>query len=146
MSWFGLDETLINQLHSAIKYQLSESSKPILSIYGNIYWKAWSSSSHTLKIGKHKQKFVSNIYNTNSNTKTEECLQDLMKLGMLGRDPKVTSGVFRVLSEIHSNRNAPSVDAMLLRLYEPILWRHLKVAHPLGKKNDKKRYIFQSEL
>lgn len=27
----------------------------------------------------------------------------------------------------------PQVDEMLLRLYEPIIWRSLKVANPMGR-------------
>jgi condensin-2 complex subunit G2 len=43
----------------------------------------------------------------------------------------------RILLEtgIHSQKRQPGVDAMLMRLYEPILWRNLGVANVAVRKN-----------
>ncbi len=37
-----------------------------------------------------------------------------------------------ILSVFHLKKKQRGVDQMLLRLYEPILWRSLKVANPEG--------------
>jgi len=37
---------------------------------------------------------------------------------------------FQILSYFHKHKTQKGVDAMLLRLYEPILWRSLKVNVP----------------
>ena len=56
-----------------------------------------------------------------------------MKVGTLAADPKLANAIFRILQVIHSNRKFENVDSMLLRLYEPILFRCLKVANPIGE-------------
>ena len=40
--------------------------------------------------------------------------------------PAMATNIRRVLSGLHSEKAAPGVDAMLLRVYEPIIFRHVK--------------------
>ena len=37
------------------------------------------------------------------------------------------SGMLQILSYFHKHKKQRGVDAMLLKLYDPILWRSLKV-------------------
>ena len=39
----------------------------------------------------------------------------------------------QVLSHFHQHKKQKGVDAMLLRLYEPFIWRSLQVGHRTGK-------------
>jgi condensin-2 complex subunit G2 len=50
-------------------------------------------------------------------------------------DPAIAANLKKVLSVLHSKKKHKGVDAMLLRLYEPILWRSLNVANPLVRRN-----------
>lgn len=48
---------------------------------------------------------------------------------------KVVLFWFQVLHYFHSHKKQMGVDEMLLRLYEPILWRSLKVANAFVRAN-----------
>ena len=41
----------------------------------------------------------------------------------------------RVLGPLHGAKSAPGVDALLLRLYQPILFRALAAANPAVRRN-----------
>ena len=63
------------------------------------------------------------------------CIQDLMSLTIHTADLKIHNNLRRVLSIFHNNKKYKGLDGMLLRLYEPILWRSLNVANPVVRKN-----------
>jgi len=43
--------------------------------------------------------------------------------------------VLRVLAILHKQKRSPATQSMLTKLYEPILWRHLKVANSMVRLN-----------
>jgi len=69
-----------------------------------------------------------------------DCIQDLMNHAVHASVSPLYGGMTmaarlrRILNVFHGNKTQPGVDEMLFRLYEPILWRALKVAHPTGMK------------
>lgn len=48
-----------------------------------------------------------------------------MQAAMVASTPAMASAIRRVLSGLHSQKMAPGVDSMLLRLYEPLIFRCL---------------------
>ena len=81
---------------------------------GEVYHKAWLASG-----GEFKARLE------------QDCIQDLMYRGVLAsRDKGGVSGhVARVLSYFRQQERSQPTQNMMARLYEPILWRHLKVAN-----------------
>ena len=63
-------------------------------------------------------------------TMEQECIQALMLCAILASSPQLAASLRRVLRGFHDQKSAKGVDCMLHRLYEPILWRHLKAVHP----------------
>ena len=82
---------------------------------GEVYHKAWLASG-----GEFRARLE------------QDCLQDLMYRGVLASRDRggVAVNVTRVLSYIRSQLRSQATQNLLARLYEPILWRHLKVANP----------------
>lgn len=56
---------------------------------------------------------------------TRNCcpLQGLMQAAVLASTPAMAAVIRRVLGGLHSQKQAAGVDALLLRLYEPIIFR-----------------------
>lgn len=51
--------------------------------------------------------------------------QGLMQAAMVASTPAMAAAIRRVLGGLHSQKAAPGVDAMLLHLYEPLIFRSL---------------------
>lgn len=62
-------------------------------------------------------------------------LQGLMQAAILARTPALSAALRRVLEGLHSQKAHATVDAMLLRLYEPILFRGLSAANSAARRN-----------
>ena len=110
---FHLHPRFVDDIHMAIKNQIPSSKPAVLKAYGDVYFRAWRSA---------EGEFLTKI--------EEGCLQDLMQRAVHAATPQLFSAVKRVLAVFHEAKRQRGVDEMLLRLYEPILWRILKVANP----------------
>ena len=110
---FGLHPTLIADIHETIKQQLPFCSKHMCELYGEIYFKAWGTAS-----GPYLIRIESG------------CVQDLMSASAHASTMSLFNALRRVLGAFHGQKKAKGVDEMLLRLYEPILWRGLTAANP----------------
>ncbi|KAJ3423558.1 condensin-2 complex subunit g2 [Anaeramoeba flamelloides] len=115
---FQLDLNLIEDLHATIKNQIPHSRKLVLQTYAEIYFRAWKDS-----VGETLTKIEFN------------CIQDLMNCAIHASTPKVAKNLKLFLETIHNKKKFKGVDEMLLRLYNPILWRSLSVHNPLVRKN-----------
>lgn len=65
-------------------------------------------------------------------------LQNLMSAAIYASTQGLASNIRRVLAELHANKRlgaTGSVDGMLVRLYEPILFRATAVANPAVRRN-----------
>ena len=51
-------------------------------------------------------------------------VQGLVEGAVRAATPPMAASIRRVLAGLHSEKAAPGVDAMLLRVYEPIIFRH----------------------
>lgn len=87
-----------------------ETRKYVL-LAGEILFKAWQ-----LRTGRSAEHI-------------EWCIQKLMQDAILAQSTQMSINMRRVLSHLHEQRRFQGVGALLHRLYEPILWCHLKAAH-----------------
>ncbi|XP_025083646.1 condensin-2 complex subunit G2-like isoform X1 [Pomacea canaliculata] len=110
---FTVHEGLVECLHKAIKNQMPFAPKSWLPLYGEVYYRAWQRSTDTV------QQIIE-----------RDCIQDLMNHAVHASRNGCQAMfpiLFKVLSYLHRQKKQRGVDAMLLRLYEPILWRSLSV-------------------
>ncbi|EKX42521.1 hypothetical protein GUITHDRAFT_141192 [Guillardia theta CCMP2712] len=104
-------------IHKTIKSQIPRCRSSMLVQYGELYHAAWKRASgpvlHALE---------------------HDCVQDLAKHCIHASSPSLSNAIRQVLSVFHKNKKYKAVDEMLSRIYEPILWRSLKVANPIVRK------------
>ena len=86
--------------------------KSIAHAYGEIYFNAWKNASGA---------FLIKLENG--------CLQDLIYHAIFVSDKALLNSLREILDYFNSQRKYKGVDKMLLRLYEPLLWRNLKVTN-----------------
>ncbi|KAL3837006.1 hypothetical protein ACJMK2_022399 [Sinanodonta woodiana] len=87
------------------------------SRYGEVYFLAWKQAED-----KQKQKLESS------------CIQDLMHHCILGNHA-IFPALRTLLFYLHKQKKQKGMNDMLYKLYEPILWRHLKVANSTVRLN-----------
>ena len=61
--------------------------------------------------------------------------QGLMQAAVLAASPALAAALTRLLGGLHAEKAAPGVDALLLRLYRPILFRGLAAANAAVRRN-----------
>ncbi|EDV27825.1 uncharacterized protein TRIADDRAFT_63696 [Trichoplax adhaerens] len=117
---FGLHVPLIEDIHATIKNNIPSSSRSLQEYYGEVYFRAWRSSS-----GPYREK-IENF-----------CIQDLMHHAIHARisRPSIAAALKRILDQFHREKKQSGVDKMLLTLYQPIIWRSLKVANAIVRAN-----------
>jgi condensin-2 complex subunit G2 len=113
---FALHLSFPQQLHATVKEQLPRARKPVLSAYAAVYFKAWRAAPE----GGALQTEIETL-----------CIQDLMQCCVHAATAGVFNNVLALLDAFHEQKRQRGVDAMLLRLYDPILWRSLKTANPV---------------
>ena len=106
---YALHRNLTTDLHDVLKNTVPGTSNLQMKAYSRIIFEAWRSAEGGCKI------------------EIEENIQDWMNLGVVC-DAKISKKVRDLLLSFHVHRD-PLVEDMLYRLYEPILWRNLKVAN-----------------
>ncbi|XP_038078115.1 condensin-2 complex subunit G2-like isoform X2 [Patiria miniata] len=116
-----LNPSFLERLHKAIKTQLPVCPKSAIDSYGEIYFKAWRVSSGPIleKLEKH-------------------CIQDLMYHAVHAcrvGSRSLASTLRQLLSYFSKQKRQQGVDKMLLTLYEPIIWRAVKVANASVRAN-----------
>ncbi|PFX30456.1 Condensin-2 complex subunit G2 [Stylophora pistillata] len=118
---FGLNPGLSKEFHRTIKNQIPYCSMNVLSLYGEVYFRAWRVASGAyLKVLE------------------ENCIQDLMFAAVHAQrtgTQSMASRLRKVLEYIHQQKKQRGVDEALLRLYQPIIWRAFKVANPMVRAN-----------
>ena len=119
--FFSLHPPLVAELHRAIKAQVPACRKSQREAYGEVYFRAWR---HASTLGGPGLVAIE-----------EGCLQDLMFHGLHAASTAMAAAVRQVLAFTNEQKRQRGVDAMLLRLWEPILWRALQCANPHVRKN-----------
>lgn len=115
---FLLDPSLVSDLHQAIRIQIPQSKKPILKTYGEIYKKAWK-DAHSDNCAEEIQTAIE-----------EEILQDLMYSALHISNLRMSKILLLVLEPFHEGKKSTEFEALLHRMYGPILWRALSAANP----------------
>ncbi|XP_066987569.1 condensin-2 complex subunit G2-like isoform X2 [Macrobrachium rosenbergii] len=113
-------QMLVMRLHRSIKAVLPECTRDQSAKYGEIYFRAWKKSTGDV------QQMIE-----------ESCIQDLMYAGV-HVDPlagKLSTNLHHLLHQIHRNKQHHLVQRMILKLYNPFLWRSLKVANGYVRMN-----------
>lgn len=121
---FALHKTFTKDIHTVVKAQIPSAQpkitaarKPLLEAYGDVYFRAWRAASE----GSTERGEIETI-----------CIQDLMHACIHTGSPGAHESALLVLTTgFHSHKRVRGVDATLLKLYDPILWRSLSAANPV---------------
>ncbi|KAF5833222.1 condensin II non structural maintenance of chromosomes subunit-domain-containing protein [Dunaliella salina] len=116
---FGMDISLVSDLTAVIKNQIPSGRKSALDAYGEIIFRAWKDS-----VGSATQFEIENT-----------CILFLMQAALVAASPPLNAALRQVLNGLHSQKRVAGVDAMLLRLYRPILFRALTAANAAVRRN-----------
>ena len=113
---FGLNGKLSVEMYEAMKEYLPSANKSAQITYGIVLFRAWKTAAQT----DAKMRDVLE----------EHVIQDLMDKGVRIAEKSMFTAIRRVLQAFKSQKRQDGVDEMLLRLYNPIIWRSLKAANP----------------
>ncbi|CAG5134282.1 unnamed protein product, partial [Candidula unifasciata] len=113
---FTLNPELTKMLHQTVKNHLPATPVSWHAKFSEVYLKAWQEAKNPdmREVIEH------------------QCIQDLMHRAVhaqRGGQSSIAKVLFRILSLIHKKKTQKGVEAMLTRLYEPILWRSLMAAN-----------------
>ena len=116
---FSISPGLVTALHEAARHILPEFSRLATTGMGEVYLKAWHASEGEFR------------------TKMEDCIQDLMYRCVIGGrgGGGAHTPALRVLNVFHSAKRSQATQNLVARLYEPILWRHLRAASQTVRHN-----------
>lgn len=127
---FTINLGLIDKMHEAIQYSLLSSKDWMIKAYAEVYFrvkrnlvltnfKAWRASEGPFRIRIE-----------------HNCVQDYIKNSIHVKNPQLIAHSRMILEHFHMQKlNLKHVDSMLVRLYEPIIWRSLQVANPYVRRN-----------
>lgn len=119
-SLFYLHQSMVQDLHQAIRVQIPEAKKQILQAYGDIYFRAWRETEPDSQV---------------RNAIEEMALQDLMYAVLHVATPGTAKSLMTILEPFHAAKKTPEVENLLHRMYGPILWRSLRAANPRVRVN-----------
>ena len=145
---FQLHETVVVDLHLAIKAQIPNAKKVLLQAYGEIYFQAWKTAFKASPVEENElnesndEAFQSEDQDSVQRNPVgilkcieDNVLQDLMYSALHVAQPSLAKSLRTVLAVFHTSKKAPDIESLLYRLYGPILWRALKSANPSVKVN-----------
>jgi condensin-2 complex subunit G2 len=119
-SLFYLHESMVKDVHQAIRVQIPESKKAILKAYGEVYFRAWKETEPGSVV---------------CNAIEDVCLSDFLYAVLHVATPATHKSLMALLEPFHSAKKTPSVETLLYRMYGPILWRSLRAASPRVRVN-----------
>lgn len=115
---FTLHPGTTRDLMAIVRNQIPAGRRAVLEHYGDVLFRAWRSAG-------------------------DDCLREIERAGvqglaesaLLASTPQMAANLRVVLDGFHAQKAHRGVDAMLLRLYEPILFRALSAANPAVRRN-----------
>ena len=113
---FTLNENLMVEIHNCVLNQIATVRKSYVKVYANIYFQAWSEAEPE----------------TRRNLEFN-CFQNVLQHAADARTVRVFNKLHAFMEVLHEKKSSSEVDDMLMRVYEPILWRALKVANPIAR-------------
>jgi len=125
-----LSDAMALRAHSALRSVFPLPSTQWSEWVGDVYLRAWTLASSTSE--------ASPGIGASSFTLETRCLQDLIFRGMHASLPQVFNSVRNVVSRLVISRNTggrKDIDALLSRIYAPILWRSLDSPNTAVRRN-----------
>ncbi|KAF6261308.1 condensin II non structural maintenance of chromosomes subunit-domain-containing protein [Scenedesmus sp. NREL 46B-D3] len=113
--------SMVQEMTSVIRNQIPAGRRSVLDAYGEVILRGWREA-----VGPCLAEIETNL------------IQNLMNAALHGSGQALVASIRRVLGELHRSKRlggAGSVDAMLVRLYEPILFRALSAANAGVRRN-----------
>ena len=124
------------EMHQVIMAQVVEATKrsKMPAHFGEVYWRAWnlcsdaiagtSESAETTEAEASEAQLMKRTFE-------ERCVQDAMSR-CVRTGSTALHGIVRNLlaAAFHAHKKDAGADALLCRLWEPILWRSLRAPHP----------------
>jgi condensin-2 complex subunit G2 len=111
---------LCRPLHRSIRAQIPGNKASILHDYGDIYHQAWKEAADD-----DEQREVIEL----------EIYQDLVYALVHAAKPPLVQSLLLVLEPLHQHQNNADVEALLYRMYGPLLWRALSAANERVRAN-----------
>lgn len=111
---FNISPQLQTLIVSVIKPQLASCVRGLASTYGEIIYKAWKECDKT---------------DTSDSSSIEDVVQGMIHDGIHAADRKYFKSIRLLLKNFHDAKKYKNVDQLLLKCYNPILWRSLKAAN-----------------
>ena len=108
-----VDLILLRGFHRAMRVQIPQVRRSVLTIYGGCYFRAWKDAP-SLEIRDSVETHV---------------LYDLVQAVLYGANPNLVKALLVVLEPFHSDKKTPEVEKLLFRLYSGMLWRSLSTAN-----------------
>lgn len=116
---------LISLVAAVVRPQLATGAKTAAAAYGKIFYHAWiesQSADEDAKAGDNDGSAEA------SAQALEDAVQVFLREGVHASEDKYFKGVRYMLQAFHDVQRS-KLDAMLLRVYDPILWRSLRCAN-----------------
>ena len=113
---------------SVIRPQLTTGAKTVSAAYGKIIYQAWCDTENGSGAGVPPRKSLTIEDQNGCQQALEDCVQGLLRDGVHAVEAKYFRGVRYLLQAFHDVQRS-KLDNMLLRIYDPILWRSLKCAN-----------------
>ncbi|KAL3138948.1 hypothetical protein ABBQ32_005760 [Trebouxia sp. C0010 RCD-2024] len=110
---FTLHPKMVYELTAVILNQIVSGRKSVLEAYGEIVFKAWRGAT-----GACLERIETHLIQNS-----------LIRSALRASSPALAASLRHVLEGLHSQRLTPGTDAMLLRLYHPLLFRDLAAAN-----------------
>eukprot|EP00963_Diacronema_lutheri_P005589 scaffold431_cov334-Pavlova_lutheri.AAC.104 len=117
-STFHLQPQMVRELVAIIKNQIPCGRKSICEAYGEIIYRAWREAAGPCLVEIE-----------------HSVVQELMRAAVYAGTPTLAASLRRVLDGVHTQKKQRGVDAMLTRLYEPLLFRAFAVTNPAVRRN-----------
>ncbi len=111
---FNISPQLQTLIMSVIKPQLASCVRGLASTYGEIIYKAWKECDKT---------------DSTDSSSIEDVVQGIIHDGIHAADRKYFKAIRLLLKCFHDAKKYKNVDQLLLKCYNPILWRSLKAAN-----------------
>jgi condensin-2 complex subunit G2 len=108
-----LDHAILRGLHKAIRVQIPGLRGPLLTAFGECYFRAWKDAP-----SQESREAIESV-----------ALQDLVHTAVHTAKPNLLKSLLSVLEPFHSERKNPEVEKLLFRMYSGMIWRSLSTAN-----------------
>jgi hypothetical protein len=130
---------LLEQVCQIMRAQAASGSKSVAAAYGDVLQRAWRDCVSISAEGDAAEGAVGRMQGQGqmqggggggvTAKLLEDAVQFFLRDAVHAQEGRYFAGLRALLRGCHDVRRSKEVDAMLLRVYDPILWRSLRCAH-----------------